>query len=306
MPEFNPDTDIPSLAGKVILVTGGNTGLGFETIKQLSKHDPQEIFMAARTKARAEDAISKLREEQPNAPKITFLEMDLTSLDSVKRAADEFKSKSSQLHILFNNAGIMNTPAGITKDGYEIQFGTNHMGHALLTKLLLPTLQATAKAGQDVRIITLSSNAERAAPAKPYDWAAIKTTMESRMTMTRYGISKVANIHHSRALSRLYPEIRCISLHPGIVATELSRGTAASYPTLSKVLNTLKSITGLTASPVHEGALNQLWASTSPDAKSGLFYNPVGKPVKGTATAQSKELEDQLWQWTEKELEKFN
>ncbi|KFA80873.1 hypothetical protein S40288_09801 [Stachybotrys chartarum IBT 40288] len=306
MADFNPDKDIPSLSGKVILVTGGNTGLGLETIRQLSKHDPAEIILAARTQSRAMSSISSLREADPKISKITFLELDLTSLESVQRAAEEFKAQHSQLHLLINNAGIMNHPADITKDGYEIQFGTNHMGHALLTKLLLPTLQATAKTGQDVRIITLSSKAEAWATAKLWDFDALKTDMADKMTFTRYGISKVANIHHSRTLSRLYPEIRCISLHPGIVTTELGRGTAASYPTISWILRTVKSALGATGTPVHIGALNQLWASTSPDAKSGAYYFPVGKAVEGSAQAQNREYEDQLWEWTEKELEKYN
>jgi NAD(P)-dependent dehydrogenase (short-subunit alcohol dehydrogenase family) len=306
MSTFNPDTDIPSLSGKVVLVTGGNTGLGLETVRQLSKHDPAEILLAARTRARAEGSITKLREENPDACKITFVELDLTSLDSVKRAADEVKSKHSQLHLLINNAGIMNHPAGLTKDGYEIQFGTNHMGHALLTKLLLPTLQATAKTGQDVRIITLSSRAETMSPSTLWDFGALKTDMSSKITVTRYGISKVANIHHSRALSRRYPDIRCIAVHPGIVVTELGRGTAASYPILSKVLGAMRWTLGMTGTPVHIGALNQLWASVSPDAESGKFYYPVGEAVKGSSQSQNKEYEDQLWEWTEKELERFN
>ncbi|KAH7323168.1 hypothetical protein B0I35DRAFT_450295 [Stachybotrys elegans] len=306
MADFNPDTDIPSLSGKVILVTGGNTGLGLETIRQLSKHDPAEIVLAARTRSRAEDSISKLREENPEACKITFLELDLTSLDSVKRAADEFKSNHTQLHLLINNAGIMNSPPGLTKDGYEIQFGTNHMGHALLTKLLLPTLQNTAKDGQDVRIITLSSRAEAMSPSTLWDFEALRTDMSSKITLTRYGISKVANIHHSRALSRRYPDIRCIAIHPGVVSTELGRGLAASHPILSQVLATMRWAVGMTSTPVHIGALNQLWASVSPDAKSGEFYFPVGEAVQGSSQSRNGDYESKLWEWTEKELERFN
>lgn len=171
---FNPEKDIPSLDGKVILITGGsscrhsatphsvltltgNTGLGKETVLQLAKHNPKEIFLAARTQSKAEAAIAEIKGAVPNA-NITYLPLDLASLPSVKKAADEFKSRSDQLDILINNAGIMATPYEKTKEGYEIQFGTNHVGHAMFTKLLLPTLLKTAEQpGADVRVVNVSS-----------------------------------------------------------------------------------------------------------------------------------------------------
>ncbi|KEY67558.1 hypothetical protein S7711_10017 [Stachybotrys chartarum IBT 7711] len=306
MVSYNPDTDIPDLSGKVIFVTGGNAGLGLETIRQLSKHGPAEIFLAARSQQKAEGAIKQVREAVPEAAKITFIELDLGSLKSVKRAAEEFKSKSSQLHLLINNAGIMACPAGVTTDGYEVQFGTNHMGHALLTKLLLPTLQATAHTGQDVRIVNLSSGGERWAPSKLWNFEALKTDMPSESTFARYGISKVANIHHARALSRRYPEIRCIAVHPGRVSgTNLNRGVAASFPLLSPFLRFTRMLGARNANNVAVGALNQLWASVSPDAVSGEFYHPVGVAGKGSSQSQSRELEDQLWEWTENELKGY-
>ncbi|KAH6984286.1 hypothetical protein BKA56DRAFT_614035 [Ilyonectria sp. MPI-CAGE-AT-0026] len=144
MPKFNPDKDIPNLSGKVILVTGGNNGLGKETVLQLSKHEPAHIFLAARSEAKALPAIEEMCKAVPDAAPITFIPLDLASFDSIKQAAASFKAQSSQLHVLINNAGIMGTPAGTTKEGYEVQFGTNYVGHALLTKLLLPMLDKNA------------------------------------------------------------------------------------------------------------------------------------------------------------------
>lgn len=298
--KFNPASDIPDLSGKVIFVIGGNVGLGRETVLELSKHKPAQIFLAARSKEKAQAAIDGIVKTVPNAAPITFIELDLGSFDSIKRAAAEFLSKSKQLHILINNASIMATPAGTTKDGYEIQFGTNHMGHALLTKLLLPTLQESTKTS-DVRIVSLSSNAEEYAPTTPWDFDQMKTDMASTARTTRYAISKLANIYHSRALSRQYPEIRCIALHPGVVHTSLTRGLLDSFPWLAPIIW----LVGFFLKTPADGARNQLWASVSPDAKSGEFYHPVGIAGKGSELSKDRKLEGDVWKWTEDELEAY-
>ncbi|KAK2669538.1 Short-chain dehydrogenase/reductase SDR [Fusarium oxysporum f. sp. vasinfectum] len=136
--KFSPDTDIPSLKGKIILITGGNSGLGLETARQLLKHEPSRIFLACRSKAKFDQAVNELQQQGSNTDAVSFLALDLASLSSIKSAAKEFQSSSTQLDILVNNAGIMMTPEGLTEEGYEIQIGTNHMGHAFLTHLLLP------------------------------------------------------------------------------------------------------------------------------------------------------------------------
>ncbi|RYP51313.1 hypothetical protein DL768_003317 [Monosporascus sp. mg162] len=303
MPSFNPNRDIPDLSGKVILVTGGNVGLGKETILQLSKHNPAHIFLAARTKSKALAAIEDIRNAVPGAAPITYLNLDLTSFDSIKKAVTEFHAQSQQLHILINNAGILATPAGTTNEGYEIQFGTNHMGHALLTKLLLPTLEKTAAATtppQDVRIINVASSEETRSPAtNTYDFNKLKTDMASTSILVRYGISKLANIHHARALSRRHPDIRSISVHPGFVNTDLKNGMGTIWP----LINPLLPLIGVFSTNVSSGTKNQLWAAVSPDAKSGEFYFPVGVTGKGSKQSCDKALEDALWDWTEKELE---
>ncbi|PVH69520.1 retinol dehydrogenase [Cadophora sp. DSE1049] len=306
MPTFDLDKDIPDLSGKIILVTGGNIGLGKETVLQLSKHKPAHIFLAARSESKALAAIEDIRRAVPDAAPITYLNLDLGSFDSIKRAASDFHAKSQQLHILINNAAISATPAGTTKEGYEIQFGTNHVGHALLTKLLLPTLKKTAAAAttppQDVRIVTVAAAAEKFV-TESYDYDKLKTDMASTPTFTRYSISKLANVHYTRALSRRHPEIKSVSLHPGIVNTNLASGLTASRPILKLILKLILPFLGLFLTNVSTGAKTQLWAAVSPDVKSGEFYFPVGVTGKGSERSYDQGLEEQLWEWTEKELE---
>jgi NAD(P)-dependent dehydrogenase (short-subunit alcohol dehydrogenase family) len=301
MVSFNPDSDIPDLSGKVVLVTGGNIGLGKETVLQLSKHNPAHIFLAARTESKATEAIKEIQAAVPNAAKITFLQLDLMSFDSIKKAAASFLSQSSELHLLINNAGIMATPPGTTKEGYEEQFGTNHMGHALLTKLLLPTLKATAANAppQSVRVVVLSSLAEKyATPKTTYQFAKLKTNWSDVSTSARYSVSKIANIHYASELARRNPELRVVSVHPGVVSTNLMSGPVKTYPWLRPI----RPIFAFFMTSVPDGTKNQLWAAVSPDAKSGEFYYPVGLTNKGSDLSKNSKLALELWDWTEKEL----
>jgi len=301
-PTFKPDTDIPDLSGRVIVVTGGNSGLGQESVLQLAKHHPTKIYLAARSKESAEGSINTIRAAVPNA-NITLLPLDLASLASVREAANLVNTTTDRLDILMNNAGIMATPPGTTKEGYEIQFGVNHVGHALLTKLLLPKLEATAQqADADVRIITLSSGGHILAPKGGVLLDDLHSEMTSINTVTRYAQSKLANILYSNELAKRYPKIRCISLHPGSVDTGLKRGLQSSYPWLGLAIPFLSM---LLTNSVQQGALNQLWAATSKDAQSGKYYLPVGKENPGSAYAQDKELGERLWKWTEGEMDKF-
>ncbi|KAG9622101.1 oxidoreductase, partial [Aureobasidium melanogenum] len=189
---FDPEKDTPDLSGKVIIVTGGNTGLGKESVLQFAKHNPSQIYLAARTESKARSAIEDIKSQVPDA-KVEFLSLDLSDFDSVKAAADSFKQKEQRLDILLNNAGIMSVPYSTTKQGYEIQFGTNHMGHALLTKLLMPVLLKTAEDPKaDVRVVSLSSEGHQLARGCGilYDQAAAETYG----TWSRYGSAKLANI----------------------------------------------------------------------------------------------------------------
>ncbi|KAB8437334.1 hypothetical protein FH972_025014 [Carpinus fangiana] len=308
MPSFNPDKDIPDLTDKVIIVTGGNIGLGYETVLQFAKHKPAHIYLGARSAEKADAAITKIKAETSstlgieNVPRITHLALDLSSFASIKSAAETFNAAEQKLDILVNNAGVMGLPAATTPDGYEIQLGTNHLGGALFTRLLLPTLQRTAEAeGADVRVINLASIAEGMTVKGGLALKDAKSDMKDFSTWTRYGQSKLANVLYTKALAKRYPKILFASVHPGAVKTNIF-ATANSGSGLVAVGSAI--FTNLLAVPVQKGAWGQEWAATAPRklVKSGAFYHPFMKEVKGSKNAQSKVLEEQLWDWTDAEL----
>ncbi|OJJ95150.1 hypothetical protein ASPACDRAFT_48254 [Aspergillus aculeatus ATCC 16872] len=173
---FNPDTDIPSLSGKVILITGGTAGLGTETARQLAKHGPAHIYISGRSASSADTVISQIQS-------------NTNPTNTTETTPFTFLSR-------------------VTVDGYEIQFGTNHLGHALLIQKLPPQLQATAAEGHDVRVIAFDS---------------LRTTQEYPIFAgwIRYGQSKLANLLYARELAHRYPELSSISLTHGVVNTGL-------------------------------------------------------------------------------------
>ncbi|KAA8916850.1 hypothetical protein TRICI_000969 [Trichomonascus ciferrii] len=291
--------DIPDLTDQVILVTGGNAGLGLESIKQLRRHNPKRIYLAARSQEKANAAIEQLNKEEPkfSSVPISFLSLDLTSFDSIKGAAETFFSSESRLDILINNAGIMMTPEGLTKDGYEIQFGTNVLGPALFTQLLLPALETTAKLNSQTRVVTLSSDLESRAPGDVYKLDELKTTMANRSSMARYGISKLGGIHFSNAMAEEHPNLKFISVHPGVVQTNLHQNAKGFF--LKPFLNIMMNFFAV---PVEKGALSQLWAAVSPDAKSGEYYAPIGLRGKGSKASKDTKLQQSIYQWIQQEL----
>ncbi|KAG8877344.1 hypothetical protein FRB98_006746, partial [Tulasnella sp. 332] len=150
--------DVPDLSNKVMIVTGGNSGIGKETIQELLKNNGK-VYMASRSRTRAEEAIKDL--EAKTGRRAIFLQLDLSSLDSITKAAREFQSQESVLDVLFNSGGVMNPPIeDLTTDGYDMQFGVNCLGHAHFTLLLLPQLIAAAKLSPDgkARVVNVSSN----------------------------------------------------------------------------------------------------------------------------------------------------
>lgn len=299
-PRFNPKNDIPGLSGKVIFVTGGNNGLGKETILQLAKHNPERIFMGARSEAKAEAAIGDIKQIVP-AANITFLHLDLASLKSVKKAAETLLSETDRLDILVNNAGVMLANPGLTEDGYEINFGTNYMGPVLLTKLLLPLLERTATARKDVRIVNVSSELYKAAPKRGILFEENKSSLADLGTLARYGQSKLANAYYTKILAEKYPTIKSATLHPGVVRTGIFEGSQGSSIFMSLLLRVSEMVMAV---DVETGALNQIWASTSNDVKSGEYYLPVGKAAsKGVLNDRSLALK--LWDWTEAELKAY-
>jgi retinol dehydrogenase-12 len=237
---------------------------------------------------------------------VTFIQCDLASLESVQKAAKEFVAKEKRLDLLYANAGIMATPPGQTKEGYEIQFGTNHVGHALLIKLLLPTLLKTAEEpNSDVRIIILSS-AAHAWPAKNgVSFPELKSLMTNTTTWGRYGQSKLANLMYASQLAKHYPSIKTVSIHPGVVSTNLMGPTVANS-VLMKWANNI--VSPLFMVKTLQGTWNQLWAGTvkKEELISGEYYHPVGALGGRSTISKDEKLQEELWEWTQKELENYN
>ncbi|KAL9627486.1 MAG: hypothetical protein Q9204_006531, partial [Flavoplaca sp. TL-2023a] len=220
---------------------------------------------------------------------------------SISAAAEEFKSQSSRLDILMNNAGIMATPLAETEEGYESQFGTNHMGHALFTKLLMPTLLKTAEEeGSDVRIVNLTSEGHNLAP-RPQGILFDEAELKKQGPWTRYGQSKLANILFTKELASRYPSITSVAIHPGVILTDLYASNQRSNVLLKYGVMLLGP---LFMADIPTGALNQLWAATGKKTEvvTGNYYTPVGASSKGSKWAQNKNLAQELWAWTEKEF----
>jgi retinol dehydrogenase-12 len=221
----------------------------------------------------------------------------------VQSAAKEFVGKEKRLDKLWLNAGVMALPPGLTEQGYEIQFGTNHVGHALLVKLLLPMLLKTAEEpGSDVRVVSLSSAGHATPPWGGIKFDLLKTTMDSYFTTTlfRYGQSKLANILFAKELARRYPSLTSVAIHPGVVSTDLF-DAASKWPGAKPIWGLVRGY----LTTVQDGAKNQLWAGTAEGVKTGLYYMPIGIAEKGSAHASNPELAKKLWEWTEHELEGY-
>ncbi|KAL2822805.1 retinol dehydrogenase 11 [Aspergillus cavernicola] len=262
---FNPDKEIPDLAGKVFFITGGTAGLGASTTLELAKHNAVKIYISGRNAHSAKKLIEKIQSLTPSpTTTVTFVKCDLTSLSSVKAAATEFLAQESRLDVLICNAGVMATPPGLTSDGFEIQFGTNHLGHAMLIRHLLPLLQATAskEGGEgDARIISLTSLGFKMAPltGPGINFSELTTPQNKGFMWSwfRYGQSKLANLIYAKELARRYPAITTVSVHPGVVGTGLLEGLSFAKRWFVYITNM-----GRLLGP-EEGAYSQLWAAST-------------------------------------------
>lgn len=257
--------------------------------------------MTSRSVEKAKAAVQDVKTEVPGA-NIEVLPLDLTDFASVKQAAEQFASKSSRLDILINNAGVMAVSYSHTKQNCDIQFGTNHMGHALLVKLLLPTLLKTAELPKsDVRVINLASYGHNLAPTGGIFFNEKKA--EQASPSARYGSSKLANILHARVLAQKYPQLTVTSVHPGIIKTDLYGPMNSSLP----VRWATSIVMPLFFRDVHDGAKNTLWAATADrkEVRKSYYFDPIGHAVPGSKYAQDQELADELWRLTESEFERL-
>lgn len=311
---FEPARDIPSLKGKVILVTGGNAGIGKGTIRALAAHDPAKIYLCARRREAGMAAAAELKDETHYAG-ITVFDLDLASLESVKKCAAAFTSAETRLDILFLNAGIASTAPALTKEGYEAQFGVNHVGHALLTQLLLPMLLETQRSGGDVRVVATASNIAMSPmlPKGGLDLSAMRQP-GALSPIALYANSKLANVLFSRKLAVLYPTLSVTAIHPGVVKSDIwGKGAGGLMSMIMRPFIMYQWV------DIDEGAKSQLWCATAPRAKggaaaaaatatggvhSGTYYTPVGKIKEYSGPSADQALVDELWTWTTDELAK--
>ncbi|KAL4966448.1 uncharacterized protein BDV14DRAFT_198902 [Aspergillus stella-maris] len=300
---------LPSLTGKVYLVTGGNTGVGYHTVEELAKKGAR-VYIGARSPEKAESAITQIKSEYADADLHT-LQIDLMDLQSVNSAAKQFKDRETELHGLINSAGIMATPFALSSDGHEAQWQTNYLSHWLLTWHLLDTLSATAReeisVPGTVRIVNVTSDGHQFAPKAGIDFTDLK--QEKGGIWSRYGMSKLGNILHAKQLNKLYGPagseaeskgpIWIAAVHPGHLDTNLNRQTA-----LPKCFNTVLKAVGA-YSHAREGAYNSLFAVASMEFResdSGGYFVPGQKRKTPSKAAMDMELARRLWEWTEREM----
>ncbi|KAJ6619837.1 NAD-P-binding protein [Mycena sp. CBHHK59/15] len=290
-------SDMPDLTGKVIVVTGGNAGIGKETVKALLEHNAV-VYIASRNKAKAEIAIQELKES--TGKDALFLRLDLEDLHSIRQAVENFLQREKRLDILFNNAGVMMPPIeAATASGYDLSFGTNVLGHFYLTKLLLPVMIQTARStGVPTRVVNTSSGSHYLAM---YDFNAFKDGPARRKLslMQLYGQSKWGNVTFSNELARRYVDKGVVSscVNPGnLKDTELSRHVHSG---VEKFLLKLLQIY-----PPSWGALPQLFSGTSPEGVdfNGKFIIPWGLLGSARKDTNDAQLGKELWTWLDEQV----
>ncbi len=291
--------DTPDLSGKVAVVTGANSGLGFECAKAMAIRGAS-VVLACRSSRKAEHAAAQIGNAAPHA-RLHALSLDLQDLASIEAFAAAFGRDFNRLDILMNNAGIMGSPYGLTKDGFESQIGTNHLGHFALTGRLLPWLKSSAGA----RVVTVTSSAHRAGSMNfddlRFDGGRGYTPMKA------YARSKLANLLFTYELQRRFDRhgVECISVaaHPGASQTNLGRHIEGALffrvfkPVLTRVVPSCA-----------EGAKAQLRAALDSSVRGGQFYGPGGtfelrgnpSLVSSSKAATRQRDAARLWQESER------
>ncbi len=283
--------DIPDQTGRTAVITGANTGLGYETAAALAGRGAR-VVLAVRNLEKGKQAVARITAATPGA-EVELQELDLTSLESVRAAAAQLRSGHDRIDLLINNAGVMYTPRSTTKDGFELQFGTNHLGHFAFTGLLLDRLLPVAGS----RVVTVSSMGHRIRAAIHFD----DLQWEHRYSRVgAYGQSKLANLLFTYELQRrLAPHGTTIAVaaHPGGSNTELMRNLPRPIAAASSLL----------VEPLMQGAdlgaLPTLRAATDPGVLGGQYFGPDGfqeirgypKVVSSSAQSHDVELQRRLW-----------
>ena len=281
--------DIPDQTGRTAVVTGDNTGLGYETAAALAAKGAH-VVLAVRNLEKGEEAARRIEQATPGA-QIQLQELDLTSLDSIRTAADELRTAHESIDLLINNAGVMMTPKSTTKDGFELQFGTNHLGHFALTNLLLDRVQAAPGS----RIVTVSSVGHRFARGIRFDdlqWERDYNRIRA------YGQSKLANLLFTYELQRRLQgtDTIAVAAHPGGSNTELTRNLPRFVAVAMPLFKPLFQGPDM-------GALPTLRAATDPGVLGGQYYGPDGfgeqrgypKVVASSTASHDTDAQRRLW-----------
>jgi NAD(P)-dependent dehydrogenase (short-subunit alcohol dehydrogenase family) len=267
------------LDGKTYVVTGANTGIGRETARGLAKRGAS-VYLASRSEAKTKPVIDAIAAETGDPGNLKSLALDLADLASVRACADAFLATGEPLHGLINNAGLAGK-RGLTESGFEIAFGTNHIGHFLLTDLLLDRLRESAPA----RVVNVSSDAYQR--AKGIDWEAVRRPTRTRTGFPEYAVSKLANLLHAQELARRLDGdgVSTYALHPGVIASDIWRQVPAPVRALMK----------LRMRTPEQGAQTSLYCATSPDVagETGQYYEDSRR--KPTGPGATPELAAELW-----------
>jgi retinol dehydrogenase-12 len=276
---------VGELSGRTFLVTGGNTGIGRATVTELARRGGR-VWVASRSAAKGEAAVAGVKAATGNES-VFFLPLDLADLDSVRACAAAFLAAGEPLHVLVNNAGVAGR-RGLTRQGFELTFGVNHLGHFALTSALLGCLAASAPS----RVVTVSSDAHYSAPG--IDFSSLRRPARGITGMHEYAVSKLGNVLFSAELGRRTAGagVRSYALHPGVVASDIWR--RVPWPVRPLVTRRMLSVT--------DGARTSLYCATSdaPEvaAASGQFYDRCA-PRAASAVA-TPELARVLWERSEK------
>ncbi len=269
------------LSGRTFLVTGANTGIGRATATDLARRGGR-VHVAGRSRAKTEPVVDELRGLY-GEQSAEFLQLDLADLGAVRASAAAFLERDEPLHVLINNAGV-GGQRGITKDGFEIQFGVNHLGHFLFTELLLHRIRASAPA----RIVVVSSQAHY--QARRIDYDAVRTSTPGVTGLREYAVSKLCNVLHAQELARRLAGtgVTTYSLHPGAIASDIWRRIPYPFRLLTRLMKS-----------VEQGAETSLYCATAPEIAdiSGRYYdNSREKTASAVATP---ELAAELWKRSE-------
>jgi len=289
--------DVPDQSGRVAVVTGANTGLGYHTAEVLAQCGAH-VVLAVRNLEKGNLALARIVAAHPHAD-VTLQELDLSSLDSVRAAATALRNAYPRIDLLINNAGVMWTPKQLTADGFEMQFGTNHLGHFALTGLLLDNLLPV----RGSRVVTVSSIGHRLRAAIHFDDLQWEHGYDR---IAAYGQSKLANLLFTyelqrRLAAREHPTTTALAAHPGGSNTELARNIPA-------ILKPAYALFGpLLFQNAAMGALPTLRAATDPNAEGGQYYGPDGlaeqrghpKVVSSSKQSHDEDLQHRLWKVSE-------